>query len=253
MNVAVYDHRGVAQPFIDALDAAGHTVLDARHRRGDLLVVDLDHPNYHHMIDAHEHTVLIPHGAGPVTSPVDHPHVDAVFVVGDGNVANTDAADVHVIGWPWTLQAPFRPRTEPLRILFAPTHPDNDGHIEPRWKAAEERALELTIAAIPNQLLLTYRPGPSTIQAAAAAVAKHDLVVAAPGSILAIAVASGVPAVAYHQELADDIDFGYPWDLRDGVAAIQHALTAEAVDWRARYVGDRWDPAGFVDLIEAHA
>lgn len=254
MIVAHYDHRGMAQPFAAALAAAGHTVFRADHepdRDADVFLVDLDHDVYAWMIDRHERTILIPHGAGPVESPVRHPHIRGAFVVGEANLAFTDAAAVELVGWPWSPVRPFTPCPEPRRVLFAPTHPDNDGHVDGPWRAAEARALEQVLAAIPRQVTITYRPGPSTIQDTVAALTDggYDLVVAAPGTLLAAATALGIPAVTYRQDLYGT-PVGYPHDLIDGAAAVDAACLVGADEWRRQWVGDQFDPAQFVKTFK---
>lgn len=252
MIAAVYDHRGVAQPFIRALRAAGHATVDvvqALDVKADVLVIDLDHANYQHIIDRHERVVLIPHGAGPHSTPVTHPHVQARVVTAPGNVPD-DGFPTEVIGWPWTPLQPFRPCPAPKRILLAPMHPDNDGHVDPFWRAAESRALDVVLAAAPAGVNLTYRPGPSTIPLAAEACAAHDLVVAAPGSIVAAAVAAGTPVVTYRQDRYDSVDFGYPHDLAGGARAVLAALTDAPDDWRRQHVGGPFDPDLFVTAVE---
>lgn len=251
MIVAVYDHRGMAQPFIRALTAAGHAVVRADQQldaEADALLIDLDHDNYRAMIEAHRKVFLISHGGGPVVSPVTHDQVRGAFVAGPGNVTLCEAPVVVDVGWAWCDLRPFRPSPEPRRILLAPVHPDNDGQVEARWRAQEAAARDTVINAVGHAVTLTYRPGPSTIGDTARDLAadRPDLIVAAPGTIVAVAVALGIPTITYGQHI-DAFDF--PYDTRGGAAAVQAACTVEPAGWRARWLGDAFDPDAWVDLF----
>jgi hypothetical protein len=229
VRVVIRDHFGKGVPFARALVHAGHQLV-AIDERADLLLIDLDDPNYGYrqVIDAHKAagaTVLLyPHGAQPMIG-YDGMHdaydaVDGNLVIGSGHAEVMRRfeypAPVHVAGWSLCAPAPFRPTRDVRRVLYAPTHPSGHGtlaDLERELNARHYEALlagpwELTVRHIgtleQNGLWeadgVGYSRGDYRI--ATDDIDDADVVVAAPGTFPALTVARGTPMVTYGQGLA---------------------------------------------------
>lgn len=272
MRVAFYDHGGKGRRFADALAAAGHTLVADR---GDVALVDHDDTwvdVHRRLIDTHDRVVVYPHGGLPVlTWAVYDPHpnirLSLVHGVGQAHVAALYGCPVpHVpVGWSYCPQAAPRYPADVRRVLFAPVHQLNDGRIEPAAAAANLRTHRRLLDA---GFDVTVRENGGL---AYGDIDAHDFVVAA-GTVLTLAVARGVPALALASDVPHDVAaFGppripaawdrllpwmrYPYDVDDGpldelVAAVTRP--DPAVDrWRSRFVGGPFDADLAVALIEA--
>lgn len=277
MNVGFYDHRGNGLPFARALQAAGHTITADP---GDVLLIDNDVPfaPYSDLYASHERAVLYPHGGGPVTTfdqYGDHPKTVGQFVVGEGQAELLALLGydrpVMQVGWPWGPVRAMRV-TEPRRVLFAPIHSDAGGWMPDAWKEATA-TVGRRLRSLPGvQVDVRESTGRLDVHAADA----YDVVVTYPGTFLTVALAAGIPAVAYGQDIAPDeldpagqhrparrwlawrdmVRFPHDAGTTCGLGAALDAACAGGADlddWRRRWVGDPTDWPRFVTLFEKAA
>ncbi|HEX6026574.1 MAG TPA: hypothetical protein VFZ00_31545 [Solirubrobacter sp.] len=216
--------------------------------------------------------------------------IDVNLVTGPGHaefLRRTDYPhEVHSIGWTFCEQAPFRPCADVRRVLYAPMHPNGDGSMPKPHREANadvfrrllETPFELTVRHIgtleQNGLWeadgVEFVNGRLTPQTAE--IDQTDAVVSAAGTFPTLAIARGVPTVMYALMRPNGIglpgetlvmprnidrydDFiRYPFNAEDGPLeeTIRTAALAEApiADWKRRFVGEPFNPAAFVSLIE---
>jgi hypothetical protein len=217
-------------------------------------------------------------------------HVDGRLVIGPGHAEFLRrieyAHPAPVIGWSLCDMVPFRPRGEVRRVLFAPTHPSGNGTLVDwhRHHNAEifarllEGPWELTVRHLGTleQNGLWEADGITVVQGgmdlAYGEIDATDVVVAGEGTFPHLSIARGVPTVMYAQGypamygtpgeqpttlLRPEryLDFlRYPFDAADGpLDEILHAAAASErpiADWKRRFVGEPFDPAAFVALVE---
>jgi|GEM_PF-4191671 len=147
LRIAVSDHQGKSLAIQEALDAAGHVLVD------DVVLADavlIDHDADFHgkrplvqaCVASGGRGLLYPHGADPALMAGWDGLYDVygllagALVLAEGHAAVARRygypLPVHVAGWPYCAQAPRRPG--PVRsVLFAPTHPPYLGN--PRYPA----------------------------------------------------------------------------------------------------------------------
>lgn len=195
---------------------------------------------------------------------------------------------IHVIGWHYSEQRTFTP-TDGKRVLFAPWHPQGTGWLLDDGKEANRRIFE-QLLAIPNIELtvrhilsldknnlyeadgVNYEDSQRTLSGTIKSILAHDLVVGY-GTLAYVAVALGKPTVMFGQnckpydgyseetlryvEHWDDYReiMHYPHDVsRLGphgfLFALKKACREEATDWRRTFIGDQFDGATFVALLE---
>lgn len=233
MKITFKDHDGKGRRYAQALEAAGHDVVD---RGGDVLLTDADIPldPYLSMCDDHPKVVLYPHGAG--TSQVGgdgqwpvHPHTVARFVIGEGHAdilrLTGYPVPVHVAGWPLCEMRPFRPSV-PRRVLLAPQHVMADGYLESGAAEANGRIhdlltdlpFDLTVRFAPvgsyglahlgitEQPGVTYQKARFDVADGVAAIDEADVVIAADGTFPSLAIARGCPTIMYGQQTHDDYE-----------------------------------------------
>jgi hypothetical protein len=197
---------------------------------------------------------------------------------------------VHVIGWHYCDQQHFEPCARPRKILFAPWHPQGTGYLNPLCKQANAEVLmmlkrlhgvEVTVrhvGTLPDNGLpefegIRYEYSSKTIAGALEAIAQADLIIANPGTFATLAIAQGKPVVMYGQDITphdgwspDTLQYvkhfdlyrewmRYPYDISDfgeGGAwfVIMQAAAQEAKEWRAKFIGEAFDPGAFVRLLE---
>lgn len=298
LKIAIRDHRGESMSLISALHAAGHEfVTDGP---ADVLFIDLDSPLPFHqeLIDRYEacgaKIVVYPHGAGGPILSYDglfepDPRVHANLVTGVGQAEYLRRidypAETHTIGWTYCDMRPFRPCADVKAVLFAPTHPNAAGTMTDyqrdlnadTFRQLLETPFEITVRHIGTleQNGLWRARGVEYAQASTApAIAQidaADAVVGGSGTFPTLAVARGVPAVVYCQDMAAlglpgeqaitpermplYWDYArFPFDVEDGPLedVVRTAADSEGpvAAWRRRFVGQPFDARSFVERIE---
>lgn len=286
MRVGFFDHAGKGLAYAEALIAAGHDIVDIADpaaRGADVLLLDSDRNAA--LMALGLPVVLYPHGGNVVAwwdGAPPHPSVRAILVpaYGHAQVLALHGVRVPVVPVGWSYCPLRHPRQDPLMtsrrnvVVFGPSHALDNGRIDPSVVAANERILA-DLRALPNysvrvrsyedRLGLSY----SDLDDAA--------VVVADGTLLALAVARGVPAVSFAQDVTpDNADEGeplpaptwanwrrrvrFPVDADDGpivrslAAARYDTDTAAAVAaWREAFIGCPFDTDLAVALVEAAA
>lgn len=294
MIVAIKDHQHKSHALRDALREHGHWVVPVG-VPADVLLIDhdVDRPAYRPIIDIYRERgsriVLYPHGANVICSwdgPEEPYPVDACLVIGtahrDVMIAYGYPQPLHVIGWSFCEQRPFKPRKRIKRVLFAPTHPLGNGYLNDEQRDANRQAymtlldwgLPLTVRHVGSldvnglwrEKNVVYEQAALTL--ALGSIDEHDLVVARE-TFHSLAIARGVPAVTYHQACPDNDPHSpdepmikvsnwdtyrhlmrYPYDL-DDLDARHHAATREASDYRRRFIGDQLDSRVLSDTLTA--
>lgn len=194
-----------------------------------------------------------------------------------------------VIGWHFCEQRKFSPALKLNRVLFAPWHPHSNGWLNPEIMTLNTRVYSKLIATghkitvrcvrsleenglYPADMVENQQSN-MTIEDAVKAIDAAQLVVSNPGTFASLAVARGKPVVMYGQDIqphdgysADGLRYvkswdayrdlmRYPYDITDSkpnaTANIIHAAAnQEAVQWRAQFIGEPFNPAEFVELLE---
>ncbi len=217
-------------------------------------------------------------------------HVDGRMVIGPGHAEFLRrieyAHPTPVIGWSMCGMLPFRPRADVRRVLFAPTHPSGYGTLMDFHRELNAQAYsrlldgpwEVTVRHLGTleQNGLWHADGVHFVQGnmdlAHGEIDATDVVVAGEGTFPHVSIARGVPTVIYAQGLP--VSYGepgeepvpflrsdryrdylrYPFDPADGpLDEILHAAAASErpiADWKRRFVGQPFDPAAFVALVE---
>lgn len=293
MIIAIRDHQGKSRAIRDALREKGWWVVPAG-MPADVFLLDhdIDRLSYRDMIEAQKaggaKIILYPHGAAPIwdwDGWLEPYPVDGVMVIAAGYRDVLEAYGypwpVHVIGWSYCDQRQFRPRP-PERVLFAPIHPLGNGYMDPSFAAANQRAFrtildwdvrpaQLTVRCIGSLALnglwpergVRFEVGQPDMSIRS--IDSHDLVVA-QDTFLSLAVARGVPAIAFNQvqpfgtrERATDptVVFPhwdsalarYPYDLEDPESC-EVASRVEASVWRGRFIGGQMTADGLAEVLE---
>lgn len=257
VRVTVRDHRGISAPFSAALKAAGWEIAGPIRDQcpDDILLIDHEVPwdPYTRQFDLHQRAFIYPHSPLPLPQvwPI-HPKTRGRFVPAEGQAAHV-TGNVAEIGWSFCDLAPFRP-TAGRKILYAPFHPDGTGWLHPAEQEANDQA-EKWLADLGADVAVRMGGGLSH-----ADIDQADLLVAAVGTVPWLGIARGCPTIMYAQEVLEwgDVDqdghqFGagipvhYPHDLSADVEQV----CSEPVDgWRARWIGEPFDPVRFVALFE---
>lgn len=291
MRVAFSDYSGKGTRLGAALVAAGHELVDAD---GQVAVVDHDHPTTGGpLVEAHERSIVYPHGGTPILSwdgAPPHPNIRLHLVHGPGH-AEVFALYGHPvpavsIGFTYCDLSPFRYPEAPRRVLFAPSHPMDNGFMDPRMKVANAAAFE---ALISSGMEVTVRSWARrsdwglakranvrwTVGGTLATddIDQADLVVA-DGTVAALAVARGCPTLFLGSGIdADESHDGsgrshphfaryaermrYPYDINDGPLPELVERVCQPDDavgrWRAQFVGGAFDADLAVALVEAVA
>lgn len=195
---------------------------------------------------------------------------------------------IYEIGWHYCEQLPFRP-TEARNVLFAPWHPQGTGYLPPEGAIANQaifgnlvamRGINLRVrhvGAIEHNNIeyltnVTYEPSNRSLSGAVASILKADLVVGY-GTIAYLAVALGKPCIMYGQNTEPYDGYSpetlkyvknwglyrhlmyYPFDA-DGLTTdeltelMSFAAQHEASAWRKEFIGQQWDEAKFIALLE---
>lgn len=197
---------------------------------------------------------------------------------------------IHVIGWHYSKQRPFKAisPTDIKKVLFAPWHPHGDGWILPEGKALNTQIFE-NLLKMPYEITariihsieanglhearrVTFQESNRTIAQSIEAIQEHDLVIAY-GTLAYLAVALGKPTVMYGQDVCPQDGYSlatvryvkswdkyreymrYPYDVSNYAETgmqfvMQQACKFEATEWRERFIGNSFEPAEFVALLE---
>lgn len=299
MKIQLSDHQDKAYQLRQAILDAGHEVVESY---ADLLLIDFDGPIAYYPRVIEEayaqgaDVYLYSHGAMPLTcwdgvwKP--HPYTRGYLAQTPGQKRVMEAYGypnpIHVIGWHYCEQLPFRP-TEARNVLFAPWHPQGTGFLLPEGQVANKaifsnlvniQGINLRVRLVgraeQNNIEIVdhveYEPSNRSLSGAVASILKADLVVGY-GTIAYLAVALGIPTIMYGQNtepydgyspetlkyvknwhLYRDI-MHYPFDA-DGLGIdeltelMSFAAQHEAAAWREEFIGQQWDKAKFVALLE---
>ena len=194
---------------------------------------------------------------------------------------------VHVIGWHYSEQRPFTP-TDGKRVLFAPWHPQGTGWLLDEGKEANRRIyeqlltmpIELTVRHVlsldKNNLWeaegVEYEQSNKMLGEAIKSILAHDLIVGY-GTFAYLAIALGKPTVMFGQNCVpydgynpETLQYVKHWDTyrelmhyphdvsrlsRHGFwFALKKACQEEATEWRRMFIGEQFDGAAFVALLE---
>lgn len=243
---------------------------------------------------------LYPHAARPniFWDFPDTPYSDFVtahFVATEGHIeimrAYGNPYDLNAVGWHLSPIAPFRPRLEIRKILFAPIHPNSNGFLCRLDREINAEAFRRLLKLVTDGVTLTVRhlhdlkknglwraggveylegqPDLSYRQ-----IDQADLVISHQ-TFGYMAVARGVPTLMMGEwhaprwggsevELTTVMSWEkyqhlviYPLDILaeqdPGVLATRAAHSdCEIADWRARMIGQPFDGDRFVDLVESY-
>lgn len=194
-----------------------------------------------------------------------------------------------ITGWTLCDIRPFRPSPDIRRVLFAPIHPNNNGFLCELDRKINRETFDrlLRISSICDfELIVRYlgdlrvnglwraggiqyiqgEPNQSTEE-----IDRADLVVA-HHTMLFLAIARGVPALAMGEAFPPRVGgterelktvrswskyrdlFMYPLDFLegDGLEVMSRAARSDEDirEWKARMIGESFDPSLFVDRIE---
>jgi hypothetical protein len=191
------------------------------------------------------------------------------------------------IGWNLSEVRDFQPREKAYNVLFAPIHPRNapiDRQVNRQtfdrlYKLHQEGAINLTVRyigifvdnGIPEKEDVTYIQGKMD-------QSTHDMdradVVIGHQTFAWIAVARGIPCVMMAEDMPthfrkrnqeyenvpswDKVShlFRYPLDIlaeNDTIRLLERAVKsdAEIADWKRRMIGEPFDAARFIELVES--
>ena len=301
LKFGVIDHNGKGTAYAHALMAAGHELVTSG--PADLFLIDADPPRLLHrqVIDQWKANgaivLLYPHGGGGANAVIQYdglwePYegVDASLVTGVGQAEVLRRIDypspVHVVGWTYCEQRPFRPCADIRHVVFAPTHPNADGSMESEWRedngrvfaALLERDWRLTVRHIgtleengvweaDGVEFVNGRRHAEFVEIDAA-----DAIVAGDGTFPSLAIARGVPTAIYRHArplalgLPDEparplrraeryADYArYPFDPTAGPIdeVLHEAARSEApvTEWKRRFIGPPLRSGAALALLE---
>ncbi len=268
MRFALWDHAGkggyLRQQLLEAGHTSAETVADA-----ELMLLDCDwawaHPRPELIKAAHDSgakVALYPHGGLPTTFVYDgltvpDPFVDLRLEHGHGSIdAATELGldlNQQAPGWLYSPTKPFAPVTDPIKVLFAPQHPNmemllngTNGH-DPgpgannriyRWLIESDFEVTVSVVGPVHRNGIFFHPKADLVsnhemrfEQSWALIQEADVVIAA-GTMAATAVAAGKPTIMLGQgHYADYVNgkyvnpdhvgiydglFRYPLDANDG-------------------------------------
>ncbi len=304
MRFTLYDHAGKGLYLRQQLIAAGHTDAETADEM-ELLLLDCDwpwaHPRPELIESAHRRgapIVLYPHGGRPtcwVYDGIAEPDERVTLRLEHGPGSTRIAVELHedwrqeAPGWLFCPTKDFVPVEDPVKVLFAPLHPNiemmlkgTDGH-DPAPSLNQRIYRELL--GIPGIELVVSLAGPAwktgvwehpkarfvenpqmLFHHSFEQILSADVVVAA-GTIGAAAVALGKPTVMFDQDVfADYVNdeyveaehsslysalVEYPLDASDGnlQGLITMACESEQTAWRDLWVGTD-GTARAIELLE---
>lgn len=293
MRFALADHEGKAGYLHQALVAAGHTPAEGLDN-ADVLLLDCDwrwaHPRPEMIgtaVEAGAKVVLYPHGGLSTVFVYDgltepDPRVDLRLEHGPGNGEVAELLGLELrqvpVGWLYSPTREFEACLNPVKVLFAPQHPNMETLGGPNgndpgpalnqavYKSLLELGYDVTVSVVGPLWRNGVWPHPRTTLTSNHGMQFHltyqrileaDVVVAA-GSVLAAAVALGKPTVGIGaHDCADYVDgaykrsenaglyeqmLRYPVDVADGPLGdlIEDVCAGNAdVDmWRGLFVGN---------------
>lgn len=278
-SFAALDHNNSVHPIVNALLGLGYKWnQDAP----DFILLDHDSPKfYREIIDNHPQAkvIIYPHGepfafwwdgmwevnertAGYLAQSKGHGAVMRKYGY---------SKPVHTIDWYLSEQSEFKPAAKLDRVLFAPIHPLNNGFIHPSHRAANIEAYK-ALLGMPINLTVRYLgnlennglwadDSVTFIEGSKdGSTTPTDLVVSNLGTYFALSVASGIPCVAYNQDLppvgghSEETTLEaqnwksykefvrYPYDLLNArfsaLGVLDYATRHEAKKWRDRFIGE---------------
>lgn len=216
--------------------------------------------------------------------------VDGQLTYGQGEIDFFRAIDVErparIMGWTLCRQFEFRPTIAPKRIVFAPTHVNGDGTIDDSRAKANADVFQQLLDG-PWELVVRYlgdmerlglwqddrvfRYVAGSFDMTTVEMDAADCVVAGAGTYPCLAIARGVPTIMYGQFAAAVYGLEgeemkplrtldkyrdlvrYPFDVEDAPleTLITLACSYEAIEWKKAWIGEPFNAAAFVELIEA--
>jgi hypothetical protein len=301
LRFGLIDHNGKGTVYARALLAAGHELVNEG--PADLFLIDADPPRLLHrqVIDQWKSwgatVVLYPHGGGGANAVLQYdglwePYegVDAALVTGVGQAEVLRRIEypspTHVVGWTYCEARPFRACHDIRHVVFAPTHPNADGSMEPEWRednarvfrALLERDWRVTVRHIGTiaENGLWEADGVEFVNGRRHAefveIDAADAIVAGEGTFPTLGIARGVPTAVYRHArplalgLPDEparpllrgdryADYArYPFDPTAGpIADVLHeaARGPEPIEaWKRRFIGPPLRSGAVLALLE---
>lgn len=300
-NFFVFNHQGKADAFVHALTTRGwNQVKDPGQAR--FILSDSDVLARAKTLEAYHRqgvkVFLYPH-AGPPNLFWDLPNtpythsVDAHFVPTEGHIeimrSYGNRYPLHAVGWHLCPIAPFKPRTEARRIVFAPIHPNSNKFLCRLDREMNAETFKKLLPLVNGNVCLLVRHvnelkqnglwragGVDYIEGQKDQsyweIDQADLVVGKQ-TYAYLAVARGVPALmmgewhpiqwggseaamsyakswdSYKHLMMYPLDILAAEDLQELIGRAIHS-DCEIADWRERMIGQPFDPDRFVDLVE---
>jgi len=298
----ILDHQGKSVRIAQALAARGCELV-SNAEVADVVLIDHDVPSHGKIqhaeacVAAGGRAFIYPHGADSAVLAgwdglfTPSPVITGLFAPGGPGHAEVARRfgyphPVYDVGW---TMCELRPRRAPhivQNVLFAPLHPNGDGHLS-EWLVARNRDIFDRLLATPAKLTVRHIDelelngiprvdGVEYVQARLgdfagqlAQIDATDVVVSDRSTFSSIAVARGATTVMFDASvIAEDLARYYrvdhvelyreyarfPFEAEDGVdiwelmndAAIDSELVG---DWRARFIGGPFDVDAMLDIL----
>ncbi len=298
MKIALADRHHKSLKLAQALQAAGHEFVQGP---ADVLLIDHDAPRpapYREVVEAWAKrgakVFIYPHGALPLVSwdglHPPCPLVSGNFVIAQGHAEVMRRYDypipTHVIGWPFCEIAPFRPAPRLRRLLFAPMHPSDTGHLAPGEldlnRRIYEQLLRLPVELTVRHIKTLEQNGLWPVEGvryvhglpdnSVADIDAADAVVTCVGTYSSLSIARGRPTVVYGQDIQPNYGvpdeplirmrnwdryadyMRFPFDADDGALAdvlAEAARSDERIrDWKRLFIGAPFDGPRFAAMLE---
>jgi hypothetical protein len=302
-SVYCFNHQGKGTPYLNAMNDAGFS--NTRPYDAQVILIDLDNagrvnPLRHNLKTGKSRLFVYPHSARPAIawdglfSPSRYTAAQFVCAPGHVDVLRSYGytKPLHVTGWAYTPIKPFKPTTNPRRVLFAPIHPTKRGFLseldrkinaatfDRLYKLVQSGEIELSVRFMRGLANngLTRRDGVHYIEGGPDLNfddAKCNDLVVSHQTYAYCSVALGIPVLMMSEETPprnggseETFTFVRSWDKYkdlimypldiltedDTLGLIRRACEsdAEIADWRRRIIGDPFNPALFVQTVRGY-